>query len=229
MGFVKKKFTSWSYSRYSDWKNCPLRAKLKHLDKIPEPPSPPMERGIAIAKLGEEYLKGERRNVPKELKPMADDFKKLRKKSDLFVEEMWGFDRQWRVVPWNDWNNCVLRVKIDVGYREKNTVYIVDNKTGKYHENGHSGYDEQLSLYAAAAVYKFEDVEKIFTRLHYTDHGIKYPENPMMVTAEQAFQLSKEWDKKVRPMLNDERFVPNPSNACRWCAYSKARGGPCKY
>ena len=32
-----KPLTSWSFSRYSDYKTCPLKAKLKHIDKIQEP------------------------------------------------------------------------------------------------------------------------------------------------------------------------------------------------
>ena len=39
-----KKFTSWSFSRYMDYKGCPAKAKYKHLDKLQEPPNDAMAR-----------------------------------------------------------------------------------------------------------------------------------------------------------------------------------------
>ena len=73
-----KQLTSWSFSRYSDYKQCPLKAKLKHLDKISEPPNEAMARGAAIHTLAEKYIKGEGRSLPPELKLFKDEFKKLR-------------------------------------------------------------------------------------------------------------------------------------------------------
>lgn len=73
------KITSWSFSRYSDYKQCPLKAKLKHVDKLKEPPNEAMARGAAIHNIAEKYIKGEGRTLPAELKQFGAEFKMLRK------------------------------------------------------------------------------------------------------------------------------------------------------
>jgi hypothetical protein len=30
-------------------------------------------------------------------------------------------------------------------------------------------------------------------------------------------------------MLEDIDFIPNPNPTCRWCAFSKQKGGPCAF
>ena len=45
--------TAWSYSRYADYTQCPLKFKLKHIQRLPTKGSPAMDRGSAIHKEGE--------------------------------------------------------------------------------------------------------------------------------------------------------------------------------
>ena len=59
-----KQITSWSFSRYSDYKLCPLKARLKHVDKHKEPQNDAMARGQAIHKLAEDYTKGSIARLP---------------------------------------------------------------------------------------------------------------------------------------------------------------------
>ncbi len=49
------RFTAWSYSRLSDYEACPLKAKIKHLDKVSEPSSPALKRGSDIHELAAKY------------------------------------------------------------------------------------------------------------------------------------------------------------------------------
>ena len=70
-----RQFTSWSFSRYMDWRGCPAKAKYKHLDKLAEPPNAAMERGSMIHKLAEDYTLGVLKRIPAELKAFADEFK----------------------------------------------------------------------------------------------------------------------------------------------------------
>ena len=69
-----KPLTSWSFSRYQDYKSCPAKAKYKHIDKLKEPPSPAMERGAAIHNLCEQYVRGTLAKLPPELKLFKDEF-----------------------------------------------------------------------------------------------------------------------------------------------------------
>ena len=223
-------FTSWSFSRYSDWARCPLFAKLKHLDKMPTSASPAMARGGEIAKLGENFLKGALRTLPAELKPLGEDFKFLKKQKTKFVEEQWGFDREWLPVAWNDWDRCWLRVKVDVGYVDGHVVHIRDAKTGKMREEKNEEDLLQLDLYVAAGATQFPDAKQFTSQLLYTDMGVRFPEKaPVTVSRAAALKRQAEWNKRVKPMFNDRKFVARPGFYCRWCDFSKSKGGPCKY
>src|SRR5260370_28755544 len=96
-----KPATSWSFSRYSDYKLCPLKFKLKHLLKLREPSNTAMERGALIHKLCEDYIKGiSAAKLPPELKSFEKDFKELRTKfkkisQTMVVEDNWAFTKDW--------------------------------------------------------------------------------------------------------------------------------------
>ena len=59
--------TSWSFSRYSVYILCALKAKFAFVDKIKEPGNDAMARGDAIHKQAEAYLKGTLARLPVEL------------------------------------------------------------------------------------------------------------------------------------------------------------------
>jgi hypothetical protein len=92
---------------------------------------------------------------------------------------------------------------------------------------------EQLSLYALAALLlsAVEDVA-VVPRLLYLDSGDTFPPVGQVITYTRAdtTNLMKIWSNNVKPMMNDTRFAPTPStNACRFCSFSSAKGGPCKF
>lgn len=243
MGFpvAPRQFKSWSNSRYNDYAQCPARANYKHLLKLPEPKSPQMQRGIDVAKAEEDYFLGKRKTIPievvKSLHPLFKEIKKPAKGKELLVEQNWGFTKDWKVTDYFDWDNCALRVKVDVGYKIGTDLYLYDNKTGGLDKkNGglrlsdREKYEEQLDLYRAAGIARFPDVKRIYSQLIYTDLGVTYPaEAPMMSTAAAAIKAQKDWSKRVLPLFNDKRFLPRPGYYCQWCHYRKSNGGPCKY
>lgn len=226
-----KTMKSWSASRFADYDQCPAKAKFKHIDKLKEPENEAMARGVELAKASEDYLTKQVRTLHKELKPMAPQFKFLRDQKNLFVEENWGFDKDWNAVDYFDWNNCELRVKVDAGYVDlkRNVLIIVDNKSGKYNERKFDDYENQLEIYTAAGIVRYPYVKAVEPRLHYTDHNIVHPQPIVSYTAAEAVALQKKWTLKVRPLLRDTRFAPNPGVYCRWCHYRKSNGGPCRF
>lgn len=261
---LKKKFKSWSNSRWGDYARCPAYAHYKHIQKLPEPKHPAMARGIAVANMEEDFFKGKLKTLPvwpsKNKVESADPgsakwtgnvaqakrdgiaihpnlaplFKAIKKASGLIVEENWGFDVNWEQVDYFDWDNCWLRVKVDVGWTvskgKKLIVHLRDNKTGKYSEYQIEDYMRQLRIYAAAAATMYPDADEIHVGLHFTDLGIEYPEaGPLVITRAEALKFQKEWSKTVKPMFNDTRFDPTPNNKCKWCHYRKDNGGPCKF
>ena len=228
--------TSWSFSRYAVYKQCPLKAKLKFIDRIQEPGNEAMARGDAIHKTIESYLKGAINRVPKDLKPISDELKRVKalmKKKVLgpMVEDTWAFTKEWDVTRWDDWVNCWLRVKLDLAtFDDEETLVVTDWKTGKFRDTEVLEYLEQLELYALAAFLRFTHVNKVYPRLFYTDQNLTYPpdEKPVIYTRSDLPKLRKTWEKRVAPMFKDKRFAPRPNDKCRWChfrASNKANGG----
>ena len=219
-----KQITAASYSRHHAYTQCPFRAKLKYIDKLEEPTGPPLIRGSKIHKLAEDYVTariGVR--VPDELKTFSDEFKALRKlKQPVLVEIQWAFKKDWSECTWFDYETY-CRVMLDAVVTNKDgSMQIIDYKTGKVREE----QKEQLELYAIAGLIMFPEVESISAEFWYLDHGVEIKET---YHRKDLKKMQKKWDKNFRPMLNDKQFAPRPGNACRWCHFKKANGGPCEF
>lgn len=240
-----KQITSWSFSRYSDYKTCPLKARLKHLDKITEPPNPAMERGSQIHNLAEDFIKGKLKKLPAELNSFKDEFNKLKKifkkvSESMVVEDNWAFTKDWDQTMWNDWTHCWVRIKLDCAHHENDdTLVVTDWKTGKIRSESTEEYVEQLELYALAALLLHDHINVVKPRLAYVDHGVLYPEpgtkdeERLTFTRDDIAKLKKLWATRTKAMVNDTRFAPRPNNNCRWCFYRKDNaangGGQCKF
>ena len=248
MAFAKPtQLTSWSFSRYSTYKQCPLRAKLLYLEKLPEPKNPAMDRGNTIHQLAEQFVKGALPRLPAELKAHGDLFKRLKAKrkkmpDQVLVEDTWAFTKDWSRTVWNDWTGCVLRIKMDcaeltVPGDGAPALTINDWKTGKFSPQYNvEDYLEQLQLYALGALKIFGAQHpglRVLPRLVYLDAGVMYPDYTLpetkVYTVADLVPLTKAWEKKVTPLLRDKTFAPRPSDKCRWCHFSQAKGGPCKF
>lgn len=215
------KITSWSYSRYATYTECPAKAKYKFIDKLDEPKGKAMERGNDIHEMAEHYTLGKLKKLPEELQKFSDQFLEL-KKAKPQVEQTWAFRADWSETTYNDWKNCWLRVKTDAACLDEQTLYVIDHKTGKFR----GGYDEQLSLYAGTGMLKYPHIKEVNTQMWFLDSG-DVVEKTYKVTEGKSILAG--WVKKVKPMLNDTTFTPKPGNACRFCHFKKSNGGPCKY
>jgi hypothetical protein len=237
-----KQLTAASYSRYTDYKQCPLKAKLKHIDKVQEPGNDAMNRGSLIHAMADDYIKGKLSRVPPELKSFSNVMKELRqrykkKTSAVVIEETWAFRRDWSITTWNDWNGCALRIKVDCAYHMTPTsMYIRDWKTGKMRPDMQDDYLEQLELYALGALIYYPHLESVYPSLDYLDEGVSYPEKAeeLVYTRADLPKLIKTWEKRLSRMFTDRVFPAKPNDKCRWCWYGQSKksdGGPglCKY
>lgn len=235
-----KMITSWSFSRYSDYQQCPAKAKYKHVLRMKEPPNDAMARGTAIHTMAEDYIKGKLRSLPAELSRFKDEFKYLRgrfkKKLDsIVVEDTWAFKKDWSRTTFDDWVNCVVRIKLDCAYIVEEggltVMYIPDWKTGKFRPDKNADYIEQLELYALAALILYPHVDIARPQLKYIDEGVTYPpdDQPLIFKQEDKARLIKLWSKRTKAMLNDKSFAPRPNNLCRYCHFRASNGGPCKF
>lgn len=217
-----KKIMAWSYSRFNDYLKCPALARYKHVDKLKEPDNAAMANGSRIHTLAEQFAGGKLAKLPTELGNFKKEFADLRKAKPS-LEQDWAFDRAWAVVSWfapNAW----VRIKMDAHYIDKkNVCVVIDHKTGKIYEEDHA---LQRSLYAVGAFHMYPDVKTVVTKHWYLDLG---EERVSTFIRTQLPALTKGWEDRTTPMLNDVRFPPTPGNHCRWCHFRKSNGGPCKF
>lgn len=232
-----KPISAWSMSRYSDYMQCPAAFKYRYIVKLPTAKHPAAARGITVAEETDKWFKRARRTMPKELKPLESTYKLLHKDKTVESELAWNFTKKWEPCAWNDWDNCWVRMRIDLATTAPTVFRVFDNKTGKYNENNVQKYMLQLDLYAAGAsvVKAATKIKEVHVQLLFSDLGIKYPENPKVYTIEQAARQRREWEKRVKPMMSDTTFATRPGYYCRWCPFShntimpNGKPGPCKY
>jgi hypothetical protein len=105
---------------------------------------------------------------------------------------------------------------------DDNAVEIIDWKTGKQYEEN----KDQVELFAMTAMVRYPETEKVITRLAYFDSGAQVMNE---FDAKDREALKAKWAAKVRPMFEDTVFAPKPSEKCRWCNFSKSKGGPCRF
>lgn len=221
---------AWSYSRYSDYKQCPAKFMYKHLHRLPDPGSAAMQRGNDIHKLAEDFVRG-KIDLPDELKHVEREANHL-KDNMATVEQSWGFRKDWAWIGRPGWfgDDVWFRAKADaIVVYEDDTALLIDWKTGKkYFTN-----EEQIELFALAGFQRYPNLTEVDTRLWYTD--IPDPqqtgENEIqrIYSRKDADAIQRDWDKKVIPMFKDRRFAPTPNDKCGWCPFSRVKGGPCKF
>ena len=223
---VKPQIKAWSYSRLGDYKQCPLRAKLKHIDRLQEPGSPAMDRGALIHESAAAYIRGELSRLPQDLKLFRQEFRVLRAlntKAPLAVEMQWAFTNKWAPCDWfgrDAW--CRMVVDVATAPAERR-MRIVDFKTGR---NRFAEQAPQLELYALGGFVRYPEVDEISAEFWYTDQGEL--ESKVFIRGTLPL-LKRSWENEVRPMLKDRTFAPRPSDKCRWCHFSAAKGGQCQF
>lgn len=218
-----KALSAWSYSRLNVYEQCPFKFKLTALDGLKEPGSPAMDRGTQIHKQGEFYLKGELKEIPEAYKLLAlelEEIKDLGAKAELEVT----FTKDWKPTGWFA-EDAWLRIKIDAIALDHDTVRIIDIKTGK----NRGGYEDQLELYAIAALVMYPDVKHIAAELWFVDSGEIIATSHGAYTHEMLQGLKDKWESRIEPMFNDTILAARPNQWCGFCHFRKANNGPCEY
>lgn len=223
---------AWSYSRWNDYKQCPFRFKLKYINKMQTAGSPAMGRGNLVHKKAEDYIlktgtfaKGKK--LPDEFQHFKAELEHLRGIGAM-AEMPWGFRRDWSWTGQPNWfgREVWFRMKADaaVTYEDK-TGLVGDWKTGRKYPD----HEEQGRIFGAVSLMRFPEWTEVDVRFWYTDQKPGENEEQWTYTAKDGELIRKEWEKKVQPMFNDKRFAPTPNDKCKWCDFSKAKGGPCKF
>jgi len=229
MAGIVKRFTAWSWSRLQTYELCPAKAKYGYLDKIEEPKNNAMLRGSAIHKMAEDYVnKGGR--LKDELKLYEKGFKevrelKKRKDVEIFTELQNGLTDKWTKTTWFG-KDTWLRVIVDLAIvlHSEKRARLIDHKTGKVNLEG----AVQLELYAIWGFLEWPNVDTIDGELWFLDQ-LWSSRHVVTFHRKDLKKLITKWTKRATPLLKDTRFAPKPNQKCRWCYFSKAKDGPCKF
>jgi RecB family exonuclease len=223
--------SSWSYSSLKVFEECPYRTYIQKVKRIPEPSSPAADRGTAIHKLAEDYVKGELDKMPSELNPskFKDDFEELRQlytEAKVEIEGEWGFNTDWNPTGWMS-PDTWARIKLDAMVLQSDTsARVIDYKTGKKFGN-EIPHSQQCLLYAIGTFFKYPVLEFVQTELWYLDKGEKTIRG---FNREEAMQFAPGYHSRAVKMTTCTEFSPTPSNdSCRWCPYGKGEHPECRW
>lgn len=219
------KVDAWSYSRLSCYELCPAQYKYRNIEKLAEPKSEAMQRGIDIHKECEKFLLGEG-PITDNMRKFEDEFEQMAAYFEPIVEQKWAFDNRWRNTGFFTKGDKAawLRVIPDaVILYEDDTATMIDFKTGKKYGE----YEDQMSLFADAMFCRYSSLKEVDIRLWFLDTG---DEVPFTAHRKGLADRKAEWLERIDFMFNDTEFLPRPNDKCKWCHFSgKHNNGPCEY
>jgi len=209
------------FSKLDVFRTCKQKFKFQFLDKLPQGSSPAMERGGRIHEGIEAYLNGWAKQLPAEVLAWKDKIDVLKGKN-FKAEDSIGLDKSWKLLP--NWfhKDTWLRAKMDARYKEGSTLVVVDFKTGKFRVPS----TDQIELYAVVGHAIEPNVKHVVAQFWFTDGDMTHEQT---YTAEELLELRKKYEGLFAPMYTEAAWNPEPSQECRWCPYSKTKGGPCRF
>ena len=223
---MKTFIPTWSFSRIQDFEQCKRRAKLKYLDKIPEPerPLPPgktehaNDRGTRIHDAGERFARGGIELIP-ELQKFGPEFERLKAlyaTGNVSLEGEWAMDRSWEPVAWAS-SDAWLRLKLDaLVFLSPTEAVAIDYKTGKRYGN-EVKHNEQLQLYQLVTFLRYPKLETIHVELWYLDVDELVT---VTYTRNQGLRFRRSFENRGNAMTTCTEFPPNPNIfSCKYCPY----------
>jgi hypothetical protein len=213
---------SWSLSRLKTFETCHAKYDYRYNLKIPDNGgSSAAQRGIDIHAGIEKSIKDRITPVPEEASFVGDTIRSLqyagvehRAEFDLKLDKDWK-----QVITGDYWFHGIIDLYVRTS---PTTASFHDWKTGRIYPD----HDEQKELYALALFCAYPELEEITSHFDYLDQrkSITRTFHPYMVPA-----AKERWSRRVGRMQSATEFIPTPGYLCRWCGFSKAKGGPCRF
>ena len=210
---------SWSYSRYSLWKQCPRKYKYRVIEGLPEEMHPAASRGTEIHAHMENYLLGNIARLPEEIdyyQSFLDGLKEI----GVHPEIRLSFTKDWEPCAWDApdrWFRCVL----DALVLQFDRAVVYDWKTGKEYDS----HIDQREIYAVAVSAAYPEIMEISVFHTYLDTK----QNTWTTWhRDEIEELRAKWEAAIAPMFDDTMYEATPSWLCRFCTFSSRHGrGPC--
>jgi hypothetical protein len=84
-----------------------------------------------------------------------------------------------------------------------------------------------LELYGIMGLKHYPEVKRVETSAVYLDSGHEGMDGSLIPA--MLPKTIEKWEPIAVKMMSATDYEPCPGNACRWCDYKKAKGGPCLY
>lgn len=212
---------TWSLSRLKTYELCHAKFNYRYNLKLEDSyKGAAASRGINVHKGIEEHIKSVA-PLPPEAGHVAYTIGSLKASGhEHHAEFNILLDRNWKQVITGDyWHHAI----IDLYVRESPQVASLhDWKTGKIYPD----HNDQKELYAIDLFSCFPELEEVQTYFDYLDIGRSISK---VFHREHVEPAKERWEKRVAKMEADTEFLMMPSYACRYCGFSKAQGGPCRF
>lgn len=208
-----------SYSAIKTHEACAARYKFSYIDRLPSPSGEAATRGTQLhAELEDALTCG--RAVSEGLMHLAPLLDSLRSKNAV-AERKIAVSKDWQPTAF-DAPDAYIRGIIDALHIEQRVCHLRDWKSGKPRD-----YQDQVVVYTALVFANEPEIDTVRPIIELIDHAktVVYPD----IARFEFESLKDSIDSRVLRIRQDKVFAPNPSFNCKWCAYRKDNGGPCKW
>lgn len=219
----------WSLSALKTFESCAFKYKLKYIDKLEEVRSDKASRGVVIHADIENYIKdtgGVKSKIPEHLS-FYKSFLDHIKGQEFYAEKTIRLSKEWKEIKEGEehWYKGILDLLV-IGSRgqdkDPTEATIYDWKTGKIYPD----HDDQKTLYSVAVFSLYPTLFSVRAIHVYVDLG---KNRETTYHRDQMHNMRKLWENRVEKLASAVEFLPQPSYACRWCAFSRFNKGPCKF
>jgi hypothetical protein len=211
-----------SYSSWSTYNKCAAKYKFSYIDRLPRsPPSPQMQRGTDIHENVEHFLLGkEERIAHKDIHKINGMYMSgVKGLGGLSPEYKFGLTKKFEFTGFDD--NPYLRGVIDLKAHTEEELKLFEWKTGKMYDE----HADQIHLYGMVGLIEHPEFKSVEVAIRYLDFGTDKRE---VYSKDQLKMMKLRWKDRLKQIDTDKTFAPNPSYMCRWCDFSREKGGPCK-
>lgn len=214
-----------SYSKWLTWHQCPAKYNYSYNLKLPRTPiGPAGQRGTDIHESVDNYILGKVDRMHNDIHKDWGAYIAPLTQWECAPEEEWAVTKKWLPVPFND-EKAWARGKFDLRHRNDTELHIKEWKTGKV-------YDEhayQKHLYATVALVLFPAYNSVVVQGVYFDQPKKKQPQPEEHSRADLPIMKMTWQDRFKRLEQDKDFNPNPSFMCRYCDFSAAKQGPCRF
>jgi hypothetical protein len=223
-----------SWSRLSDYQQCPLKFKHKYIDKTAnftvQDDSPHLVRGSNVHKALENYIikkNSGQQEIPvsslaevETTKPLIDSF--MNSFPSVMPEQQVSVNSDWKPIEWFS-KQSYYRAIYDMIALSQSSAVISDFKTGKFKDYSEDG-PGQLELSATIGLNMWPEIPQVDTLYIYVDH--KKTIKRSFTQADDRERLTVHFMKQHEIVNSDQTFDPKPNEFCKWCAATKLQ---CRY